>query len=366
MSFARAAIQATSAASVTALLAAAAFSLLACGSAPARPEEEPEKPKLEAPTEGERLLAADRLAEAVEHYRKQTAANPRDPRVWHGLGASCYRSGDLECAETALVRSLELASKDAGVLSSLGLLRHRQGRHEEARALLERAIMLEPGHGPAHNNLALALLAAGDEKGARESFEAALAANPDDLVALENLGVMLLYRQGDAKAARPHLERRLRLMAAKETAPGPDDLRDAGLAALFSQDTEAALSWLTQGHEAAPDRADLSFHLGMAFVEAGELDRGVKLLQEAYERDASQALYASLLGRLLVRMRRCAPAVEVLGPAVGLDPDDGEAHMALGICQKAASEHEQAAVSFARACELGVSEGCSGGGRSPR
>jgi len=337
------------------------LSLSACGAAPARPDEQ-QQAKVEAPTEGERLLAQDRLEDAIEHYREQTAAHPKQARSWHGLGAACYRAGELECAEEALVRAQQLAPRDAGVLSSLGLLRHRQGRHGDARGLLEQAVKLEPGHGPAHNNLALALLAAGDEKGARESFEAALAANPDDLVALENLGVMLLYRQGDAKAARPHLERRLRLMAARETPPAPDDLRDAGLAALFSQDTEAALAWLTEAHETAPERADLSFHLGMAFVEAEELERGVKLLQEAYELDASQPLYASLLGRLLVRMRRCAPAREVLERAVGLDPNDGEAHMALGICQKAASEHDEAAVSFARACELGVSEGCSSSG----
>ncbi len=125
------------------------------------------------------------------------------------------------------------------------------------------------------------LLARGDLDGAQRSFEAALAADPADLAALRSLGLLLLYHRGDAPRARPLLERWVRARLALPAPVSANGYRDAGVACLFSNRTDAAIRYLTRALKLEPQRAELHFHLGVAFLQGEEFPTARQHLEAA-------------------------------------------------------------------------------------
>ena len=223
---------------------------------------------------------------------------------------------------------------------------HRQGQSDEALARLRTTLVAHPEHGASLRYQGVILLARGDLDGAQRSFEAALAADPADLAALRSLGLLLLYHRGDAPRARPLLERWVRARLALPAPVSANGYRDAGVACLFSNRTDAAIRYLTRALKLEPQRAELHFHLGVAFLQGEEFPT------------ARQHLYASMLGRLLVRMRKYADAVPVLQGVVAQSPEDADAWMALGLAHDAQKHTAEAFAAYAKACALGQQDAC--------
>lgn len=115
---------------------------------------------------GQALGAQGRPQEAIEHYRRALALNPRFAMARNNLG---------------------------GALSVLG-------RTDEAIREYEEAIRIVPAYPEAHNNLGTALAASGRTREAIEHFTLALAARPDYGKAHANLAAAL-YSTGDYTGA---------------------------------------------------------------------------------------------------------------------------------------------------------------------
>ncbi|MBR59229.1 MAG: hypothetical protein CMH54_14585 [Myxococcales bacterium] len=342
------------------------------------------------------LISTDQVKDAVATYREKTKSEPNDPRAWHGLGASCTRIRDLQCAEDALAKALQLKSDDPGILSSLGLLRFHQGKIEEAEEFVMKALAQNKNYGPAWNNLGLVRHAQNNLNGAFEAFREALTYNPDDLIALENIGTLLLHFQGTPRKARPYIVRRLRVMQMRNMKPRWDDFRDAGLAALFSDDGDMAIAYFEQARERAPKNIELYFHLGLAHVQVGELARAEELLRTAHEGKPKVGLFASYYGRVLVKRKKYEASIPPLNIAMKANPNDPDTVMGLGValevlsekmtrspeysksgcqpgkkaskpfCKKVAKMKARSQKVFARACTLGVMDACEPGKRRKR
>ncbi len=342
------------------------------------------------------LISADQVKDAVARYREKTKKDPTDFRAWHGLGASCTRIRDLPCAEEALQRAHELKNDDPGILSSLGLLRFHQEKLEEAEDFILKALAKNKDYGPAWNNLGLIRHAQKNLNGAYEAFQEALTYNPDDLIALENIGTLLLHFQGTPRKARPYIVRRLRVMQMRNMKPRWDDFRDAGLAALFSDDGDMAIAYFEQARQRAPKNIELYFHLGLAYVQVGELARAEELLHTAHEGKPKVGLFASYYGRVLVKRKKYEAALVPLEIAIKANPNDPDTVMGLGvalevlaekdsrspaysqsgcktekkskkpICKKVADRKARSQQIFARACTLGVMDACEPGKRRRR
>jgi hypothetical protein len=72
---------------------------------------------------GERLLDADRYAEAMAVFEAVLQRHPDDVDALRGFGTSAFRSGDLEAAERAFERAAALAPGDHGMRNALSLVR---------------------------------------------------------------------------------------------------------------------------------------------------------------------------------------------------------------------------------------------------
>ncbi len=138
------------------------------------------------------LLAQERFAEAILHYRRALELKPDDVSGhynlgWalsvpgsfdeavkqlreairiddehaeaHGqLGVVLFRLGQVEQAQEHCRRAVELAPEDPEIVFNLGLLLAKQGQFNEAIDVLQRAISLDPNYAEAHCALAGAYL----------------------------------------------------------------------------------------------------------------------------------------------------------------------------------------------------------------
>lgn len=143
---------------------------------------------------GGALLAARRPRDAAECFGRASALRPEEPRFRQqlavallGVGRQQRAAGDAE-ALAALERAALADPTSADVISELAELRFERGMPGPARDAYERLLALRPDDGAAHNNLAVLLFRAGDARSARQHVDQALrlgiAVHPDFLTAL--------------------------------------------------------------------------------------------------------------------------------------------------------------------------------------
>ncbi|HKZ01343.1 MAG TPA: tetratricopeptide repeat protein, partial [Pyrinomonadaceae bacterium] len=87
----------------------------------------------------QKQLPPEHLAQAISEYETAVSLAPNDYRLWLSLGTAREGHGDVEKAEKALRRSVELAPSYSYPAWYLGNLLLRRGRYEEAFAELRRA-----------------------------------------------------------------------------------------------------------------------------------------------------------------------------------------------------------------------------------
>jgi tetratricopeptide (TPR) repeat protein len=87
----------------------------------------------------QRRLPPDQIAQVVAEYEKAASLSPNDYRYWVPLGMALEQAGELDRAEKALRRAVELAPSYAFPRWNLGNLLLRSGRYTEAFAELRRA-----------------------------------------------------------------------------------------------------------------------------------------------------------------------------------------------------------------------------------
>lgn len=100
------------------------------------------------------LLSAGRPADAAEAFDLVTRAWPTRLHGWKSLAMARRRAGDLDGAERAVQRSLELGAESADVYRELGKLRRAQKKPAAAEAAFLRVMELDPDDGEARVNLA--------------------------------------------------------------------------------------------------------------------------------------------------------------------------------------------------------------------
>jgi tetratricopeptide (TPR) repeat protein len=103
---------------------------------------------------GHALAALGRHAEASEHFRALTAADPANCGAHEGLGVTSMSLAQWPAAVEALQRCRPLGCDSANIENNLGKSLFMLGRTAEAIAAFEQALALEPGHAGAAANLA--------------------------------------------------------------------------------------------------------------------------------------------------------------------------------------------------------------------
>ena len=104
-------------------------------------------------TEGNALLAAGKVPEAVEQYKLAVKYNPEDEDLFYNLALAQARMGDTAAAKRNYAKSLEIYPDYIEAHNNLGNLLVSEGKYDEAITHFEKAVANGPGNASAHNNL---------------------------------------------------------------------------------------------------------------------------------------------------------------------------------------------------------------------
>jgi len=218
----------------------------------------------------------DTAAEAVESILKIApdclAACCMAPVLWE-------RAGDRARA----IARCELSLKDCKAFGYgrllLGDLLLLDGQAERARAIYAECATGETAPFEARTKLALLATLAGDEQGAVEAWRAIVREQPRHVPASNNLAWLL------ATKAEPELaEAADNAQTASEVAPkDPAVLDTVGWVCHLRGEGRRALNVLEDAAKAAPYRAAVLFHLGMAYAQDHQIAKAVQALTSAVE-----------------------------------------------------------------------------------
>jgi tetratricopeptide (TPR) repeat protein len=120
------------------------------------------------------------LLEAADGFRQAAAEEPRDVRVWLGLGQAQESLGDIGGAELSYRRAVELESENPMARLKLGTLLAQRGARPEGIEQLKTAVRLRPELKDARFNLANALAQEGRLAEAAAECDALLKLAPQD------------------------------------------------------------------------------------------------------------------------------------------------------------------------------------------
>lgn len=149
---------------------------------------------------GNDLLAAGKVEEAIEQYKRAAKLNPEDEDIYYNLGLAFARVGNLAEAKQAYNEALKIYPDYVEALNNLGNLLVKEGSYDEAVQQLSRAVELDPKSSAAQNSLGNALARLGRYGEALLHFQKALEGKPDYLEAQQNLAsaYLMLGRSDEA------------------------------------------------------------------------------------------------------------------------------------------------------------------------
>jgi tetratricopeptide (TPR) repeat protein len=174
----------------------------------------------------EQYETAGHFREAADVLRPLAAEFPDDYLAQMSLGKALGQMGDLQEAEPALRRAVQLAPDKVQGPYYLGLLLFKKGEavarggnseraqaqalFREAAGLARQALAIKPDYGYAHMVLGLSLNQLGERGPALAALRQAVRCNPEFAELHYHLGEMLA-EDGQGAEARPRLEQALRL-----------------------------------------------------------------------------------------------------------------------------------------------------------
>ena len=129
---------------------------------------------------------APHLDAAIAEQRNLVSVRPSDAGVWNDLGNLLVLSGDLDEADSAYGRALELDPASVQARFNLGLLRQQRGDLDGAVAEYSELLELEPRHARAHYQLGAAYEAQGQRELALDRYADAFTIDPELLFAENN------------------------------------------------------------------------------------------------------------------------------------------------------------------------------------
>lgn len=140
----------------------------------------------------------------IEHLGEAQKRYPTDENVWFLLGTVHERKGDIDRAERAFLRAIDLNPHSDKTLNYLGyMLADRGIKLDQSIAYIERAVALDGHNGAYLDSLGWAQFKLGRLQPALDSLQRALAQIADDPVIYDHMAEVLarLERYEDAVAA---------------------------------------------------------------------------------------------------------------------------------------------------------------------
>jgi TolB-like protein/Flp pilus assembly protein TadD len=214
-------------------------------------------------------------------------------RAYAGVAECCtflfmYAEGDeadLEQADLASRRSLELAPDLAEAHAARGLVLSLQRRYEESEEEFETAIGLNPKLYEAYYFYARNSFVQGHMETAAKLFGHASRVDPDDYQAL--LLVPQIYDELERPEEAAAYRRRGIQVAERRLQQNPTETRALYLGAtalVCTGESKRGLRWAERAMELEPDEPMVLYNVGCVYSLAGEIDRALECIEKSVTR----------------------------------------------------------------------------------
>jgi tetratricopeptide (TPR) repeat protein len=193
------------------------------------------------------------------------------------LAARTYAAGsDFASAERFLRQAIDLDNGYVAAYGALGQLYLAQDRLDSARAEFEALAQRTPTSIAAQTMVGVILQSQGNIDGAREQFERALQIDPDAALAANNLAWIYAEHGGNLDVAMNLAQ------TAQKRLPGVAEVSDTLGFIYYKKNLPAlAISLLNVSAAQDPANAVYQYHLGLAYVSAGDAVRARASLSRA-------------------------------------------------------------------------------------
>ena len=120
------------------------------------------------------LYEKGELGEALLRFERVMVLNPDDSRSYDGIALVMMERGDFKAAIACYEKALERDPDNIDLLNELGIAYHELGDEDMAMAIYERATQMEPNFGYPYYNKARLLVAKGRYGEAISNLETAV------------------------------------------------------------------------------------------------------------------------------------------------------------------------------------------------
>jgi len=289
----------------------------------------------EALGRGNKAMQARDFGAAVAAFSEMTREMPAFAEGYFNLGLALEQMGELDKADAALTKALELKPGIRGANLFLGIAAYRQNRFKQAEESLERETRVSPRDAQAFMWLGVCRLGAGNPQGAIAPLEKAQALDPAN--------VDILYHRG-----RAYLE-----MANQSYGDMYKENRDSGrvhqvLAEAYASGyrNQEAIAEYEQALQMAPRQPGLHEDLADQYWITGQLDKAGEGYRQELVIDPYAVTSKYKLGSLLVLHDEPEEGVQLLRSALKADSSLIDARYYLGTGLAALEENEDAIHEF--------------------
>jgi len=233
--------------------------------------------------QAEQLALDNRWEEAQALYASICKADPMDAEAWAKMGATRFRLGQHNEAESCARRALLLAPKLSFARQTLATILQHQGKLDEASSILQGSLAQQPNSSEALVNLARLRENQGRQKEAFDLYHQALDLQPESPYVLAKRGE-LLEKEGRLAEAETTLARGL-----AQTPGSPIlNLAAARLDRRSNRHAEAAARLEAVLHQPMPQDLGMEIHLllGQLHDRLGNTDKVLPHLLEGKRRMA--------------------------------------------------------------------------------
>lgn len=274
---------------------------------------------------GHCYLMMDQLQEAYHAYQQALyhLPNPRDPKLWYGIGILYDRYGSLEHAEEAFSAVMKMEpkfEKANEIYFRLGIIYKQQQKydlslscfryilHSPPRPLTEIDIWFQTGHVYEQQK---------EYQSAKDAYERVLAENPEHAKVLQQLG--WLYHQQNASFANQAM----------------------------------AIQYLTRSLKSDGNDAQSWYLLGRCYMAEQNYNKAYEAYQQAVYRDARNPTFWCSIGVLYYQINQYRDALDAYSRAIRLNPYISEVWYDLGTLYESCNNQVQDALdAYQRAADL--------------
>jgi tetratricopeptide (TPR) repeat protein len=254
--------------------------------------------------------------EAIPHYRKALALNPRVPGLRLNLGLALFKAGNLKEAIPQFTILLKAASPNSSEALRytilLGMANYGIGQFAQAAPYLRAAADADPQNLPIRLALAHSLLWSKQYSKVLEAYKEILALDPDSAEADMLAGEAL------------------------------DEMKD----------TPAAIEMFRKAAKAKPNQPNVHFGLGYLLWTRKQYPEAIAEFQAELNNDPHHAQSLLYIADSHVQMNQYSDAAPLLEQAIKQDPSLGLAHLDLGIVAVNEGNNDEALREFLAAEKL--------------